>query len=238
MDIELLKKLYHYPVYGYDIVDSTNKIALDMAKSCAVHGSLIVADSQTVGRGRLGRSFYSPEGGLYMSIVLDMNPQFAGEITTLCAVAVCIAAKKLLNIELKIKWVNDCLYENKKVCGILCEGLPQMGKCVAGIGININREEFPSDISEKAGSIIVDENKREELCAYIANYVVNEIHNIPKHMAEYKKRLITLNKKVYFTFEGKNIEGIAIDIDDTGALIVNTESGIIKLISGEVSVRT
>lgn len=238
MYIGILKKLYPYPVYGYDTVDSTNKIALDMAKSGAAHGSLIVADSQTVGRGRLGRSFYSPKGGLYMSIVLDMNQQFTGEITTLCAVAVCLAAKKLLNIELKIKWVNDCLYENKKVCGILCEGLPQMGKCVAGIGININRKEFPSDISEKAGSIIVDENKREELCAYIANYVVNEMHNIPKHMAEYKKRLITLNKKVYFTFEGKNIEGIAIDIDDTGALIVNTESGIIKLISGEVSVRT
>ncbi|HHU03181.1 MAG TPA: biotin--[acetyl-CoA-carboxylase] ligase [Christensenellaceae bacterium] len=237
MDIELLKKLYSYPVYGYSIVDSTNKIALDMAKSGVVHGSLIVADSQTSGRGRHGRSFFSPKGGIYMSIVLDMNPQFAGEITTLCAVAVCLAASKLLNIELKIKWVNDCLYENKKVCGILCEGLPQMGKCVAGIGVNINREEFPSDINEKAGSIYIGDNEREELCAYIANYVINGTKNIPNHMAEYKKRLITLNKKVFFTYKGENTHGIAIDVDNTGALIVETETRRIRLISGEVSVR-
>ncbi|MDO5022956.1 MAG: biotin--[acetyl-CoA-carboxylase] ligase [Eubacteriales bacterium] len=238
MDIELLKKYYNYPVNLFDNTDSTNAYALKLIKEGAEHGTIVAAESQTQGRGRMGRKFYSPRGGLYMSLVLDFPPERAGELTTLCAVATANSVKKLYNIDCSIKWVNDLLLYGKKFCGILCEGIPQLRKSVAGIGINIGENEFPADINAVSLNIPKEHQQKERLCADIALNIINNIPLMPKHMEEYRKKLSTLEQKIYFTYKGTAMHGIAKDVDDTGALLVETSSGIIRLFSGEVSVKT
>ena len=131
---------------------STNSDARALLLRGGTHGSLVVAARQTGGRGRMGRAFCSEEGGLYMSLLLR-GAWPAGQLTTLCAVAVCRAVERLTQLHLDIKWVNDAQLDGKKVCGILTEMNAQfdyINHIVVGIGINVHNESFPEHQPEPA----------------------------------------------------------------------------------------
>ena len=222
---------------------STNRDARDWLLSDAQHGDLIVASRQTGGRGRLGRSFSSPEGGLYMSLILKTDAA-AGSITTLAAVSVRRTILRLTGLETDIKWVNDLLLHDKKVCGILCEnvfsGSESLGMIV-GIGVNVYGDDLPEDL-KKIASALYPAHKNapismEELAAGIHAEILANLAQIPQHMAEYRKHCITLGKQVCWTENGEAHYGEALDADDEGALIIREGESIRTIGFGEVSIR-
>lgn len=223
-------------------VTSTNTLLKQQAKDLP-HGTVMVADCQTEGRGRLGRSFYSPnETGLYMSILLKKdfgtNPTL---ITTLTAVAVIKAVEKVTGKTAQVKWVNDVLLEGKKVCGILTEGAFAGGKLeyiIVGIGINTNTPVFPDEIKEIAGS--VDCDKSELLNAVLDCFSAElEVLESKAFLSFYRERCVTINKDIKIISPGKEpVEAFAQGIDDNAALIVKYPDGAQGIVaSGEVSVR-
>lgn len=251
-------------IHIYDTIGSTNTLAKEMALSGAPHGTVVIANEQTAGRGRFGRKFYSPMGsGLYMSIILDTSKLNQSDITRLtcyAAVITCKAIEECQGALCKIKWVNDLYIEDKKVCGILAEGVSSkrngsIDKIIVGIGININTREFPEEIKDIATSIaykpiLIDdkilascpkaEDIRDRIAAAIINCFFAEDGDFDneKLMAEYKSKQMIIGKKVIVISGKDKYEATAIDIDDEGRLIVRKEDGEAESIfSGEVSIK-
>ena len=145
----------------FESLDSTNAQLKKLAARGAAEGTLVIANAQTGGRGRMGRSFYSPPGlGVYMSLLLrpDASPDGVQSLTAFCAVAVCMAIEKLTKLRPEIKWVNDILLDGKKICGILCESAVNENGTdyvILGIGLNVitRTEDFPPPLRETAGSL-------------------------------------------------------------------------------------
>lgn len=242
-----------YNVKVFQEITSTNDVLKRMAITEHVpQGTTIVSDYQTGGKGRLGRSFYSPKGtGLYISMLLRPSGSVIDNLmlTAQSAVAVYRAVKKVTGIELSIKWVNDLYYDGKKVCGILSEGQASMESgrmeyVVVGIGINIYEPEggFPEDIINRAGSILgiksdeknIDRNK-------LAGEVINEFYNLAneKYLAnEYIEKNIVPGHDI-LVINGQNIRNAhAIGIKPDGTLEIIEEDGTHNnLVFGEVSVR-
>ncbi|MFR4357638.1 MAG: biotin--[acetyl-CoA-carboxylase] ligase, partial [Clostridia bacterium] len=143
----------------YDTIDSTNLKARQLAMDGAPHGTVVLAKQQTSGRGRLGRSFFSPREGIYLSIVIkpDFDVSKSVLVTSAAAVAVANAIEKVCGLESKIKWVNDVYIDGKKVCGILTEGISdfetgQIEHLILGIGINTTVKDFPAELLATAGA--------------------------------------------------------------------------------------
>ena len=224
---------------------STNRDARDWLLDGAQHGDLVIADRQTQGRGRLGRSFVSPDGGLYMTLILRMPPS-PGPVTTLCAVAVCRAIQRLTALNPQIKWVNDVQVDGKKVCGILCEGVWQGSEAVgmiAGIGLNLCGDSLPEELKPIARSLYPDCQQppiaKERFAAAIYQEIMAALPGIPAHMEEYRRLCLTLGREIYWQEQNSTHYGTALDADNEGALLVQLPSGAIQTISfGEVSVRT
>ena len=228
----------------YEETASTNRDARAWLLEGAAHGDLVLADRQTGGRGRLGRSFFSPEGGLYMSLILKTDAP-AGTVTTLCAVAVRRAIRKAAGIETNIKWVNDLQYRGKKVCGILCEnvwsGNESLGM-IAGIGVNVFGNAFPPELADIASSLYPHQStapfSMEQLAAAIREEILSGLGCLPAHMAEYRQHCITLGKAIYFTENGQTIHAFALDAEDDGALRIRLNDGSVRILAaGEVTVR-
>lgn len=147
----------------FDEVDSTNRIALELAEKGAPEGTAIVAAAQTAGRGRLGRSFFSPSGsGVYISMILrpEAIPEKAVFLTPAAGIAVCRAIEGMTNEKAAIKWVNDIYMRDRKVCGILVQSKAESGRlahAVVGIGVNLMKPDsgFPEGISDVAGSVFI-----------------------------------------------------------------------------------
>lgn len=241
MDERILKERIGLPLRCLDETDSTNRVALEWAKQGAPHGAMVIADRQTAGRGRIGRSFYSPQGGLYMSIILDEKPQAIGLLTTLCAVAVCRAVEKSCGKSLQIKWVNDCMLKGRKVCGILCEGsfCGDEMRSVAGIGINVTTEEFPAEIQGKAGSLFEHEQAipKEVIAAAVWQELMDGHLRMPEHLSEYRARCLTLGREVEFMQDNERVLGKAISVGEDGALEIRTLNGTVMLNIGEALIR-
>ena len=231
----------------YDTIDSTNNEAKRHFHE-GLKYALYISEAQTAGRGRLGRSFYSPENtGIYMSLVykVDMtaieNPML---ITLKASMAVSEAIEELTGLSLGVKWVNDIYLGNRKICGILAEGIPnaQTGipdYVVVGIGINVNTKEFPDDIKNKAGSIEVfcDRNR---IIAKVINKLLPLYENMSDtyFMDEYRKKSIVIGKNVEFEQDKQIMHGIATGIADNGALIVKTKEDMeYSISSGIVEMR-
>jgi len=235
----------------HDCLESTNVTAKDMAMSGAGHGLIVIADSQTAGRGRYGRSFFSPPGhGIYMSLLLKKAPQDLCGVQTLitafAAVSVCQAIEATTRKSPQIKWVNDILLDEKKICGILCENLEALKCIIVGIGVNFTTPKtgYPEEIAQSTGSVFRENEPditRNRLAAEIINRLFDTVYKCDKQatLAEYKKRLIMLGKKVTVTEMHESYKATVIDINDTGGLIVKKETGELKiLISGEISMKT
>ncbi|PWL89448.1 MAG: biotin--[acetyl-CoA-carboxylase] ligase [Escherichia coli] len=250
-----IKKYLTVPINNievYKTVTSTNDLAKQYALDLKPEGTVIVAREQTAGRGRKGRSFYSPiSTGVYISVLL--RPELTAEktlyITTAAAVAVAKAIEKISGKEAKIKWVNDIFVDGKKVCGILTEGAidfetGKMQYAVLGIGVNIKKPEndFPSEIQNIAGSVFDTTDK--EVSSIIVAEILNNFMNYYKNLAnkpfyeEYKKRMFLIGKQLT-VYSGKDsYPAVAIDLDEELSLIVKDENGNIKkLNTGEVSIK-
>ena len=228
------------PVKAFDTVDSTNLIAKAWAREGFPGPAAVFADRQSAGRGRRGRSFFSPAGGLYMSLVVDSPGLHPGQLTTLAAVAVARAVQATTGLELAIKWVNDLLLKGKKVCGILTEGVlidKQLKKTVIGIGINTGPARFPGELEQIAGTLYTADRPldKEQMAAHIIREILSGIPRIPEHMDSYRRLCLTLGQQVRFEQSGQAHEGLAVDVDEEGALLVRAGDGIMKVFAGEVS---
>jgi len=239
------------PVKVYKSINSTNTEAKIMIMNNAEHGTVIIAEEQLSGKGRMGRNFYSPsESGIYMSIILKprLNMGDSVLITTAAAVAVSLAIEKITGIVTQIKWVNDLYLNDRKICGILTEAVTDMesgtiSSIVVGIGLNVKTEAFPDDIGGTAGSIFkMNENKfiRNQLSAEIINNILSILNNISNRnfIETYKERSMILGERVRYCKDNQWFEGYAQDIDQNGALIVFHDDGHKEILnSGEITVR-
>ncbi len=233
-------------------VSSTNTLAKEMAANKAPEGTVLIASEQTNGRGRMGRSFYSPATGLYLSLIL--RPKLSIEdsllITTSSAVAVAKAIEKITNEDVHIKWVNDLFMQGKKVCGILTEASLNIENggleyAIVGIGINVNTKDFPSDIKDIAGSIFLDKPKNQPITSILAAEVLNNLADSmdkltsKDYLEEYKKRSFLIGRDIYVLKEKKVFPAKAIGIDNRARLLVEYPNSTKEaLTSGEVSIRT
>lgn len=228
--------------------DSTNNEAKRLAENGYFSRSVIAADMQTSGRGRLGRSFYSPERtGLYFTVTIPLN--FPLEDITLLTPAAAVAVhrilSKLTDKKLFIKWVNDIYCENKKICGILAEALTdtktnKLAAVAVGIGINLSTKDFPDDISDIASSLSIENADKNKIAADIANELFAFAENISarEFIPEYRASSCVTGKNIYFIQGEQKQNARALDIDEDGGLVVLLESGeTTTLRGGEISVR-
>ena len=239
-------------IHRFPILDSTNTTAKAMALEGAAHGTVVVADQQTAGRGRMGRSFDSPAGsGIYMSMILrpQCPPTELMHLTCAVAVAVCHGIRSALALRPQIKWINDIVAEGKKLGGILTELSinPKTGLvdfAILGIGINCNRnpEDFPPELENIAcsASMLLGHPVDTEVLleALISSLMDMDLSKREAIMTRYCRDCITLGKDVQVIRQDDIRSGFALDVDNQGALVVYFPDGHTEHISsGEVSVR-
>ena len=239
-------------IYYYDVTDSTNIRAKELAEEGHPGGTLVVADRQEAGRGRRGRSWDSPSGtGIFMTLLLkpEMNQNHASMLTLVAAMAVARAISKCAGTEALIKWPNDIVIGGKKICGILTEMSAQfdfINHIVIGIGINVHNEHFPEEIAETAGSIFLQTGKRirraeliEQILEQFEHYyaIFMETEDLSGLVREYNSILVNMNKSVRVLDPKEPFEGKAMGITKKGELIVDTWESRKMVSSGEVSVR-
>ena len=235
-----------------DDIDSTNNYLKKLAEDGEKENTVVIAKHQSGGKGRMGRSFFSPKSGLYMSILL--RPNFSAEkslfITTATAVAVSDAIDSLSDKSSSIKWVNDVFIDSKKVCGILTEASIDfetggLSYAVVGLGVNLYHpaDGFPEDIKNIAGTVFDSEISGDEKAKFAAE-IINGFFNIYNNfensdfMKRYKSKSFILGKKINVIKGDKKIPATAIDIDDEARLLVEYETGEREsLFSGEVSIK-
>lgn len=228
-------------------VTSTNTYAKELAANGAAHGTAVLAETQTAGKGRSGRSFFSPGGtGLYMSVVLRPGVHTADSqfFTAAAAVAVAEAIRGLYGIDAKIKWVNDILVNGRKVCGILSEGSfslenGKMDYVVVGIGINLSTRAYPPELSEKAASLSEFSEARLPR-AKLAGEVLKRLdacirpEALPQVLSAYKELSAVVGRRAVLSVAGGNETVEILDIDEEARLVVKTASGVRTLNSGEI----
>jgi BirA family biotin operon repressor/biotin-[acetyl-CoA-carboxylase] ligase len=243
------KEIYYFPE-----LKSTSIIAKEKALHGAEgigEGTLIIAERQSAGKGRLGREWFSPAGGIWLSIILypQLSPSYISRITLMTAVAVVRAIKICTHIKSQIKWPNDILINEKKVCGILTEmsaELDIINWVVVGIGINANIDlrDFPEDIQEN--TISLKETSGKEISRVkLAQTFLQEFEKyyeklkrkeFPFILKEWRLYSHTLGKKIRVDIGERIITGEAMDISESGVLILKKEDGeLIEIISGTIA---
>lgn len=230
-------------VVTYSVTDSTNTRAI--ALSDTVSGNILVAaEAQTKGKGRQGKSFYSPAAsGIYFSLIVHPEGGLSDvvAITSATAVAVAETIEEMTGLDPKIKWVNDIYVKGRKVCGILVQSIIKSGRinglCI-GIGVNISTVEFPDDIASRAGSLGV-EIDREIFVARIAKKLIDFSKNVgdKSYLDYYRKKSYVIGKEIKFYENNVEHFAKAIGIDDNANLIINENGEIKKLSSGEITIR-
>lgn len=232
----------------HEETDSTNRVAKELAAKGAPEGTLVLAKRQSGGKGRLGRSFFSPEGGIYMSMVLrpTISADRALLITTCAAVAVARAIERVCDVTAGIKWVNDIFVNGKKVCGILAEaGLNPNSDTpdyvILGIGINVKKQSVPEDLEHIVGCLenVGQPVLKEDLIAAVWEEFAGLYRNLSTavYMEEYRKRSILLGKDVTVYASDSDYKATVTDIDKEGHLIINRDGRREELSFGEISVR-
>ena len=231
--------------------ESTNLDAKILAEQ-ETQNTLIVALKQTDGKGRIGRSFFSPNGtGIYMSLLLfhDISAEKTTFMTSLAAVAVAKAVEKANKTKAHIKWVNDIYQNDRKISGILCSSAfgskEKASYTIIGIGINLNTPQngFPKEIENSAGSVFGTESITATQRTTLINDIVNGIFeyldtDIKAHLSEYKERSYLSGKTVSFEKDGQSITAKVLGIDDDCRLLLKAEDGKeFALFAGEVSVK-
>lgn len=242
------KKLFYLPQ-----TDSTNNQAKRLAEEGYPNGTLVVAESQTAGKGRRGRSWSSPAGNsIYMSILLrpDIPPHCASMVTLVTGMAAAQAVRQVTGLEAQIKWPNDLVIDGKKICGILTEMSAEMEGIhyiVTGIGINVNQQDFPEEIRQVATSLYIESKKQISRSAVIAAVMewfeqyyetFLQTKDLSLLKEEYERMLANQEKEVLVLDGAGEYKGICKGIDAQGRLLVSLPDGSERrVLSGEVSVR-
>jgi len=240
-------------IHYYDIIGSTNDEAKRLAEQGAPHGTVLIAGSQTGGRGRMGRSFHSPAGsGIYLSVILRPGCKAARLMHLTCgiAVAVCNAIEAATGFRPGVKWINDIVANGKKLGGILTElSLGSDGTvrhAIVGIGLNCKQktEDFPAELQEIATSLDSVLNVSVSTPQILAQLLVSlemlcsRLEDRKAIMDVYRSDCITLGKDISVIRGDSQFPGVAIALEDDGSLIVRTETGErLRVDSGEVQVR-
>lgn len=241
---ELGRVIHHHETLG-----STNSEAFALAQAGAVHGEIVVADEQTQGRGRRGRSWSSPAGtNLYFSVVLrpDVPPSRAAEVTLLAAVAVAETLREA-GAEATIKWPNDVQIGGKKVAGVLTElsaDVDRVHFLVLGVGINLNArgEDFPPEVAELATSLMEARRQRVPRALFTAALWTKLEEWLDRWADEgfepvrdaWKRWASTLGHEVLVKGEGSSLCGLAEDIDESGALVLVVDGRRVRVMAGDV----
>ena len=244
-------------VFYYDEIDSTNTEAKRKAEEGEPHGTLVVADMQSAGRGRRGRDWSSPHHqGIFFTILLrpEIEPVNAPMLTLVMAMAVARGISESTGLKAQIKWPNDIVINGKKVVGILTEMSAQIdyvNHVVIGTGINVHQSSFPEELAQKATSIDIEQEKLggakisraqlleeilEQFEIYYEKYIKTQ--DLSGLMEEYNQELVNKNRKVRVLDPLGEFEGQALGINAHGSLLVEKDSGeTVEISSGEVSVR-
>ena len=241
------------PLVCLETVDSTNNYAKTEAMRGAPDGAAFVANEQTGGRGRMGRSFLSPKDkGIYLSMLFrpEIPPARAVNLTAFAAVAVCEGVEAVCGARPGIKWTNDIILNGKKLCGILTEMSVEgetgaLQYIVTGIGVNVNQSDFPQSLRGMATSLSMElghEVPRGRLCAGIISAMDGMYHTWRRGggdtLARYRARCVTLGREVRLLRGGTEKEAFAEEIDEDFGLIVRYPDGRRETVNtGEVSVR-
>ncbi|MDD5119898.1 MAG: biotin--[acetyl-CoA-carboxylase] ligase [Candidatus Omnitrophica bacterium] len=243
LNTKFIAKDIHY----FEYLDSTMNMAMQLGMKSVPSGSLVLAESQTKGRGRLGRNWFSPKyKGIYLSLILRpaIAPAISPVLTLLAAVSICEAVKKMLNLDVQIKWPNDVFINNKKFTGILTEMNAEIDKInfvVIGIGLNVNNDKKSliaqsASLKESCGRMVNRIALLQELLRRIENnYFLLENKGAGPIIDKWRSFSLTLGKRVKVYCQNKHIEGCAVDIDNDGSLLIRKDSGLIqKVSSGDV----
>lgn len=231
-DIKVFDELSSTNTYCHDNVDSFEK------------NTLIIALSQSAGKGRLNRTFLSPNGGLYMSFCFKQSLpiELSPHVTLYTAVAVAKAIESICKIDVAIKWVNDLFVEDKKICGILSEASISCEEKIikhftVGIGINVNNQTMPKEIKDIASSLQICTNKSVNMTV-LATEIIKNMQNLPNdinsnYLEEYRKRCFIIGKTVYV----QNQPALVISVNDDCSLQVQINGEIKNLYAGEVTLK-
>jgi len=221
------------PRAHWRLTDSTNERARELAARGAPHGTLVTADEQSAGRGRQGRSWTAPpRTAVLMSVLLrEIDPL----LPLAAALAVCEACEEEGRVACQVKWPNDVWIDRRKVAGILVEGRPQEGWAVLGIGLNvaIREADFPPELQSIATSLLIEDGERplDDVLALLVDALARWLEApATEVLAAWRRRDALKGQRVGWG-EG---EGVAAGIDDSGALLVDTDSGQVALDAGEV----
>ena len=245
-------KLLGRKIIHFEDIPSTNNEAKRLAIEGAEDGTIVVSEAQGAGKGRLSRGWFSPKGkGIWFSVILRPNflPQDAPKCTLMAAVAIVRAARKF-DIQVGIKWPNDILYQGRKLVGILTEMSAEMERInyvVIGTGINVNLlpEDFPPEVKDIATSLAIikgEKLSRVKLFAEIITamedlYLSAQQEGFGPVLDEWRQYTVTLGQEVNVIGINETFSGRAADIDEDGALLVDTADGRCRVLAGDVSIR-
>ena len=245
---EIQKNLkYKHNIEIFDSIYSTNKYLKSKINE-KNYGTIVISNEQTNGYGKSNREFLSNKDiGIYMSILINPNCliEESLKITILTSVAILSAIKSICNLDVKLKWVNDIILNDLKVGGILCESQINLNtniidNMIVGIGINVKNFEFPPSLKNIATSIENNTNikiSRNELISEIINFFDLYFIDNKNYLNLYKENSYVLGKDITVIQNDRQFFAKAIDIEDNGALIVQEQEKIIKLISSDISIR-
>lgn len=235
-------------VYLHREIDSTNNEAKRLITAGQGGMALIAAEGQTAGRGRQGKSFYSPgQSGIYMtfSFPARLALQDAVSVTTAAAVAVWQAVYNLTGIETQIKWVNDLYLDGKKICGILTEAISDLESglvqnILIGIGLNYRTTDFPPELRETAASLTPTGVSRNRMIAAIVDELLDILSNPSdrRYLDIYRRHSMVIGQEIVFIRGGEEFAARALDIDKEGGLVITLPDGTREILrSGEISLR-
>lgn len=241
-------------VHWFDEIDSTQRVARDLARAGAPEGTVVVAERQTAGRGRLGRSWHAPRGvNLYCSIVLrpPLAPATVPQLALVCGVAAAAAIAEETDLRPAIKWPNDVLLERRKVVGVLVEMESEMERvhhAIPGIGVNLNEPQsaFPRDLQGKATSLLAVTGRRVDRAAFAARLLAELEARYGRFLssgfssvrAEWESYSSLTGVEVQIVSPEGERSGVVLGVDDDGALRLRRADGeVVRVIAGEVSVR-
>jgi len=240
-------------IFSYKTISSTNTVAQNLAKSGMPEGTLVIADTQTKGKGRLGRKWHSPPGkGLYFSLILkpELPPEKMAGLSLVAGLAIVRAINQVTGIKTQTKWPNDVLFKSKKLAGILVELAAGVGKIdymVVGCGINVNhlRKDFPLSLQRKSTSLKIigkKEHSRIVLLQHILRQFEKLYDNYRNHGFKYLSIELIQNsaligKRITLTSGQEKTTGKAVGFDNSGHIIIKNKNRLMSYAAGEVTLR-
>ena len=239
-------------IYWLETTGSTNDVAARLAQSGAEEGTTVVAETQTSGRGRHGRVWFSPPGaGLYVSVILRPSRSLAGDahvslLTLAAGVAIAEAVRAVTGLPIEIKWPNDVVVGKRKLAGVLAEATAQSGELqfiVLGFGVNLQAAAYPDDLAERVTSIEAETSRpavralvlAEILAAISERYADLRAERFDAILSAWRRLASSLRSApVEFDSPGGIVRGLAEDIDERGALLVRVGRKVERVVAGEV----